>query len=171
MIRARGEGRGSERDSGLPFLRGVKAKPGGGWGPGRSGLESVPNIDNSTFPNVVKGGLGEAHWSRGWATIPSRALGGIGCKDIPVVTYVAHLEEAKCSFFFVFVLFGCGETGLSSTVAGDFLGALPDQGYSAYQLDIPQGIFVATNGDLYIADSNNHRVVRWDQSKSRLFGV
>ncbi|CAM4834478.1 unnamed protein product, partial [Rotaria magnacalcarata] len=35
------------------------------------------------------------------------------------------------------------------------------------QLDGPQGIFVNTLGALYVADSGNHRVMRWTQGDKK----
>ncbi|CAF3283267.1 unnamed protein product, partial [Rotaria socialis] len=35
------------------------------------------------------------------------------------------------------------------------------------QLSAPEGIFVDTLGTLYVADSRNHRVMRWTQGDKR----
>ncbi|CAF1043449.1 unnamed protein product [Rotaria magnacalcarata] len=37
------------------------------------------------------------------------------------------------------------------------------QGNSMAQLSYPNGLFVDTLGTVYVADSNNHRVMRWPQ--------
>ncbi|CAF3577114.1 unnamed protein product, partial [Rotaria socialis] len=41
------------------------------------------------------------------------------------------------------------------------------QGNALTQLYCPNGIFVDTLGTLYVADSNNHRVMRWTQGDKK----
>ncbi|CAF3477748.1 unnamed protein product [Rotaria socialis] len=41
------------------------------------------------------------------------------------------------------------------------------QGNALTQLKYPQGIFVDTLGTLYVADTRNHRVMRWTQGDNK----
>ncbi len=69
--------------------------------------------------------------------------------------------------YFNHKVFKCKEDGTNITqIAGTTSTGIGNSGGSANQLNYPTGIFVDKNFDLYIADSNNHRIQKWKKGAS-----
>jgi len=57
-----------------------------------------------------------------------------------------------------------GNAWSQTPIAVDYLFTIGESGDSLGQFSCPQGLAVAPGGDLYVADTGNHRVQRFDKN-------